>query len=303
MFRTQFCFYLLVLAYLFTRPIESTNHDLEEPFLFPFGPAHNDTFNPKISDHCSSYQNLTYPLKFGNVTFSPGGLSVCMHGYVILASPIDTVFISPFYLGIDTNDQFFDQMCNYNYNDGFYNYYYENGNFENNFAEKACVLWRANTTVNFTLNFNENYIYNETIRNKIIEWEEKTFTASTFDLFYDDYISRLVFGKQTTKYVNLANNIFKRELGSSDKILARELIREKIDNFTTDWGFVATWYKVGRSNRVDAFNSFQATILCGFVDAVKRCFVMFDYFQLEWLLWDFRDIFADAGFQNEKGMS
>ena len=289
-FCTMFSVVLLMMV-----GIKSTNHDLEDPFLFPFGPDHNDTFNTKRLDYCSSEQNLSYSFSFGEKSYS--SLFVCMNGYISFNSSFNSFrphhfdivtvpLIVALFSDVHTYDNFLDEMCD----------------AKTAFQEQICQLTLSNLA-DFTLNFNNDLIIDETIRNKTIEWEQKLFDASIFDMYYDDYISRLVFGKSTTKYVNLANNIFKREMSQSDKKIAQDLVRVKISNFTADWGYVATWYKVGPyPHRIDAFNSFQVAIACGVVNASKRCFVLFDYFELQWgwNAWQ-GQTFARAGFADGEG--
>ena len=293
-FCTMFSVVLLMIGV-----IKSTNHDLEDPFLFRFGPDQNDTFNLKLDDGCSSEQNLSYSFSFGENNYS--SLFVCSNGYISFKFPFtsywprdfDTVtlpLIVALFGDVNTYDNFLDEMC-------------DTGK-DLEFVCRMTTFTNSSDGTNFNLflNYNEDII-NETIRNKTIEWEQKLFDASIFDMYYDDYISRLVFGKSTTKYVNLANNIFKREMNTSDKKLAQDLVRVKISNFTADWGYLATWYKVGPfPGRIDAFNSFQVAITCGFANANKRCFVLFDYFELQWgwNAWQ-GQTFARAGFADGEG--
>ena len=278
----------------------STNHNLEDPFLFPFGPDHEDNFLAKNDDACSWGTFLSYQFYYGQ--FSRSWLYVCTNGVISFDWPFisfspsqmdrtSTPLIVPMFSDVHTLDQFFDLRCNYPYN--WYIY------------EKACFYSLTNDEETFNITFlTNNYIFDETIRQKTVEWEEKTFNKTIFDVYYDDYLARLVFGKETVKYVNLANNIFYREMGPNDTILAQELIREKISNFTSEWGYVVTWYKVGAfPHRIDAFNSFQGAILCGVVDTVKRCFVIFDFFQLEWGWNPWQgESFARSGLADGNGM-
>ena len=296
-FRTKMSHFCILFSFLIGI-IETTNLNLEEPFYFPFGPDYNDTFNPKVPGACSSEQKFDYSFKFGPNFYS--SLFVCNNGIIEFKTVNVTATIAPFVADVDTRDQFFDRMC-------FYPYQTYDDKFDifapswTPFYEAACLA--ANTSAMFSINFYTNdYIVNEIVRNKTIDWEQRLFAGSTFHLNYDDYISRLVFGNETTKYVNLANNIFKRQLSLSDKVLCEELIRKKVANFIAEWGYVATWYKVGTLwYRIDAFNSFQVIIICGSVETVKRCFTLFDYFELQWNRWQSADSFSAAGFDDGSG--
>ena len=75
---------------------------------------------------------------------------------------------------------------------------------------------------------------------------------------YDDDISRVVFGLSSTEDVNLANNVYMREMTEADKAVADSFFSTKSVNVSIDWGFIATWYKVTPfPGRLDAYNSFQ----------------------------------------------
>ena len=62
-------------------------------------------------------------------------------------------------------------------------------------------------------------------------------------------ITRLLMGLATTKYVNLAGNVFRREItNSSDLDSVDDLINSRHSDFRSDFGYVATWYKVGHTS-------------------------------------------------------
>ena len=75
---------------------------------------------------------------------------------------------------------------------------------------------------------------------------------------FDDDLTQNIMGEDT-KYLNLANNIFKREMSEADLLVVTGMVGTTHE-FEATWGFVATWYKVGTYPiRVDAFNSFQVS--------------------------------------------
>ena len=287
-------FYFLVwLLFLFTIT-ESTNFNLEEPFLFPFGPDQGDSFNVKNDDWCSPEEKLDYFFQFGPKSYS--SLSVCNRGTILFESQstFRTVYsnIAPFFGDVDIRDMFFDKSCDF--------YYYEPRNWVKLLYETRCSASK-NEELFFSIYFDDDYIYNDVIRNKTLAWQQKTFITLA-GIYYDDYISRLVFGRNTTKYINLANNVFKREMSSYDKLLAQQFIRELIPSFVDEWGYVVTWYKVGSKwHNIESYNSYQAAIICGLVDTMKRCFVLFDYFQLQWVLMREDSAIVRAGFNDGYG--
>ena len=79
------------------------------------------------------------------------------------------------------------------------------------------------------------------------------------DITYDDKISKRVFGMEDSNQdVNLANNVFMREMNKADMDCADVILRDKSVNVSIDWGFVVTWYKVtSYPGSLEAHNSFQ----------------------------------------------
>ena len=109
------------------------------------------------------------------------------------------------------------------------------------------------------------------------------------DIYSDDELARAIFGSDTTKYVNLANNVFKRETNNeSDLSILTSFLQPVNPGFEAKWAFVATWYKLPARARPRQFffNSYQAIITCDIRSVSNSeddiCFVIFDYFEIQW---------------------
>ena len=105
-------------------------------------------------------------------------------------------------------------------------------------------------------------------------------------------------GENSTKYVNLGNNVFSRESsqGSDDFLILDTFLQMRHENFRSTFSFVATWYKVtNHLTKILHFNSYQAIVVCGTqeVHVEKRCFIIFDFFEI-----NFTSDFASADFQS-----
>ena len=104
--------------------------------------------------------------------------------------------------------------------------------------------------------------------------------ATDFNVRSDDESSKALFGINSTKYVNLAGNVFKREITSpSDFETINQLISTHIPDFHATSGYVATWYKVGHRHNASLFNSFQCIIACS---SDNGCVIINDYSEIEW---------------------
>ena len=105
---------LLWIFWIIIGGLESTQVELEDPFVFPFGPAHNDTFNLRKTGRCLAIRRLSDSFRFGPGVYS--SLAVCLSGNINLLPPypnISAAFIFPLFSDIDTKDEFLDQMCGY----------------------------------------------------------------------------------------------------------------------------------------------------------------------------------------------
>ena len=130
----------------------------------------------------------------------------------------------------------------------------------------------------------------------VINWNLKDRHKDDVDFTSDDSLAEKIFGKNTTKFVNLANNIFVREsTNESDLAIVTNFIRTNAANsdFEATWVSVFTWYKVAsrssdnywdQDDFLQWFNSFQLVLACDDTKETEngiRCFAIYDYFELE----------------------
>ena len=130
----------------------------------------------------------------------------------------------------------------------------------------------------------------EEMLDAIRSWYEElpTLQKEEVDIFTDDELARAIFGSDTTKYVNLAGNILKRETTDQSDLSTLTTFLAQFDaEFEASWAFVASWYKVPPEMGFQFdYNSYQAVITCDknteettFDDV---CYVIFDYFEVQW---------------------
>ncbi|XP_075263354.1 uncharacterized protein LOC142354902 isoform X2 [Convolutriloba macropyga] len=107
--------------------------------------------------------------------------------------------------------------------------------------------------------------------------------------------------------VNLANNVFMREMNKADMDCADVILRDKSVNVSIDWGFVVTWYKVtSYPGSLEAHNSFQGAIACDLQytsggENMQRCFVVFDFGELQWTITEDSMTHAISGLNGGNG--
>ena len=217
----------------------------------------NDEMSGADRVHCYFAGTPKRPLKFGSIEVEK--FYVCPSGMVNLKNPIDDFFgiargkynedtaeIAPFLYSLKyPQSQYLDYSCLQS---------------ENQLYERP--IYCSGYEISF--NFSE-HMYNEAI---------------DFDVKSDDESSKALFGVNSTKYVNLAGNVFKREITrASDFETINQLISTHIPNFhATSW-YVVTWYKVGHRFKKSSFNSFQCIIACS---SHNGCVIINDYSEIEW---------------------
>ncbi|XP_063710768.1 uncharacterized protein LOC134839220 isoform X3 [Symsagittifera roscoffensis] len=268
---------------------------IPEPFdILKFGPENSDSFLNKKADTCSLARNISRSVKFGADRYTT--LYVCMNGIVAFGEPVTsfkpdefdnftTPVLAPFFGDIAVSDSFLDEMCF----DSASSYYVD---FVYN-VETICYqyAYRPQPDPYVGIQFYTDYMLDLDLKAKIYDHFASRSTWSGLTVDFDDYITRLTFGKDTTKYPNLGNNIMYREmtvtdLGSVDSFIRNTPIKEVRIN----WGFVATWFKVSPfPSRLDSFNTFQASLFCTAADQNSvvadgngRCFALFDFFEVQW---------------------
>ncbi len=282
---------VLLTLFLLISGTVCDREDLPEPFLLGFGPDKGDVFGTKAYDHCSEERFLDRPLVYsGNVYTS---LYVCMHGFISFGvryrdfiqpdfynfDDVTNPVIAPFFADIGTWDNLLDSGCAITaYDTDIDNFYPSEG------------ICGAYSIAEFRVELPTDYITDQTKLNAIREHNATVFNGNLIDKTFDDELTIILMGQNTTKYPNLGANFFWRETTAlSDLDPVQNLIRQTqgSDEFEASWAFVATWYKVNPLNsRLDAFDSFQAIIVCNETtpdDVTKgECYVIFDYYELQW---------------------
>ena len=275
----------------------------DEPFLLPFGPSHGDKFERKgNSDYwwrqCRNKESVTsqYYVESNVYEF----ITLCNEGFLLLTennactyssfsycpSPVFAIYPMEY---ANTIDNLIDYMCSKNYFDR---------------EDTELGRWRIYefcpfVTYNHDLEWYASWMYDDDRKNQYgitdeqIEAVEKwndflSQNPGDIDIYSDDNLTRAVMGSDTTKYVNLVNNVFKRETRNESDLATLTTFMQPVSiGFQATWAFVATWYKISQqwSPRF-MYNSYQAILTCdessGSSDTPNSCFVIFDYFQIQW---------------------
>ena len=137
------------------------------------------------------------------------------------------------------------------------------------------------------LKFRESH--NEKQLSRIKELHDRDLTEKRLQLLVrdDDEDALQFFGRESTKYVNLAGNIMRRQVTEGEDLqILTELIQQREDSadVIVEWALVVTWYKIKFDcDRNDwetqdrfCFASFQLVVTCG----ATRCFSIFNYFEI-----------------------
>ena len=288
----------------------------DEPFLLPFGPKHGDYILEKYSYTCcyreefSSSQLTVNSQLFHQYEFCTDGAlklkyptcysSDCGCGYYWYSwryesssceYPVLTIYNLQ---TINTEDNLIDYMCSENYLNRDDVEYWRWG------IDEFCPLVDNRWENRHPLRWDEYWWYTEYEQNQlgitdeqreaIEQWNDfLSDNPENIDVTSDDELARAIFGSETTKYVNLANNVFKREtMEESDLSVLTSFLRPVNPGFAATWAFVATWYKIPPDTwpRRLNYNSYQAIITCDVkTDSTSEddvCFVVFDYFEIQW---------------------
>ena len=243
------------------------NYDHDEPFLLKFGPDANDRFLRQITYRCSHAETLSKTFMFG--MYEVEEVHVCEDGLV----SFKRVHTTAYWLWRGYYDEAVISPL-------IYDRYHSSANF----FDYTCLL--LDNTVYQEENYFNDACFQMATRN--------SYDPIEFDVTIDDEESKNIFGVNTTKYVNLAGNLFKREITSAQDLdIVNQLINTKLPSFHATSGYVVTWYKIGYSDGQD-FNSFQSVIACG---DNKNCVVINDYYEMQWG-WGQPEIGAKPGFIN-----
>ncbi|XP_063711398.1 uncharacterized protein LOC134839707 [Symsagittifera roscoffensis] len=279
--------------------------ELEEPFVLPFGPRHLDLFMNKGSDQCAHMDNFTYPFQYGSIQVSK--VSVCNDAYVDFVSrsrldkPQDFLATDSFLVAMalhdhEIEDGLFDYMCllsnhHYEFQDPeVFDYDYED--VCGFYLEAPDFVGDTQWSVDVKLKPGFNPVNDAYLQ----QWNSQLLQRDQVTLHHDDVITRLLMGLATTKYVNLAGNVFRRGItNSSDLDSVDDLINSRHSDFRSDFGYVATWYKVMDNDMETAFfNSYQLIIVCQLrhtdesqenttddsSSVAEKCFVIMDFYEI-----------------------
>ena len=207
---------------------------LKEPFDLKFGPDAGDKWMEKFDDYCSVSSDLNGPLRYDNKTITQ--LQTCSNVALKLIDDEGSehrIYIAKF--DGDLQDRFLDRMCltpsyydEYDYQDYICNWYlnYDAGSvaYEPQVADYATEV--------FPLIFEMEKAY---------EWDYIEFLRKNVDIYFDDLMT-IVHTGADSKYVNLVNNVFSRNiLRQEDK----DIINSRIgQDFSAESGFVVSFYKI-----------------------------------------------------------
>ena len=271
------------------------------PFLLPFGPKYGDTFTSmsfiKNVGPCSYSQFLSHPLTL--LTTEIRKVTVCYTGSIQLIKEADDNLYdlkigeisiydmvnsySTYSSNVLKDDNLLDYLCMEAYETGKdsleFQYLQEKGEFcplipniwlipENDY-DIGKQYWMDADTLKEVSELNS--------RRK---WRNGTHV----DIHEDDRISKLIFGVNSTKYVNLANNWYGREsLDPADlsNITSFIQVNTSFYNFQANWSLIATWYKLWFGEL--GHGSYQTILTCGNSSINNEtnyvCLLIFDYFE------------------------
>ena len=248
------------------------NYDHDEPFLLNFGPGANDKFLPAKYYGCFHAETPSKTFMFGEHEVEE--VYVCQDGIVSFKSR----YVST-YRVLRGSIYYYEAVIS--------PLIYDNYDSSVSFLDYTCLLF--DNTVYQDENYFNDVCFRMATRN--------FYNQEEFDVTFDDEESKILFGVNTTKYVNLAGNMFKREITSSQDLdIVNQLINTKLPSFHAISGYVVTWYKIGYRSYYyyydQDFNSFQSIIACG---DNKDCVVINDYYEMQWG-WGQPEIGANSGF-------
>ena len=305
-------------------------NNLEEPFLLPFGPKNNDSFSYQHRIYalysqfsyrtCSLPQILDTPLTLSGIQFD--WLFVCLNGELELRSFRnseswgETWVEESSYPWYDYNNRQYEGLDSFALTVRTFNGYWRSY-VNDNQVDYLCAFAREASSphdlyfqyLDYSFcpgiptwwdkwNWNDavtmmGWTDTETLE-AVIDWNTKGKHEWDVDFHSDDSLSEMIFGEESTKYINLANNIFRREsTDNSDLQIITKFIKSNPENedFQATWCAVATWYKVAsvknswrQKHMLQWFNSFQLIVACDNTSEIEnatRCFAIYDYFQVQ----------------------
>ena len=303
--------------------VEVDNARSQQLFLLPFGPKHGDRFLRKSSSSQCTYVQLedqTF-LSKTRPNSQYNRIRVCSTGYIIILDwcsssslsscqyPVLAIYPTAY---TNTADNLVDYMCteayfdtsSSNYDTWRRAYNYEFCSFFDTSHVLSWDFFHQHKQLQYTnpnyqdytpftpshYDFRTRHLYTEAENHVIEAWNELISTSSDeLDIHSDDQLAQTLMGSETTKYVNLANNVFKRQTtDAADLSTINSLLQLNYPHFEASWALVATWYKLQQQYAPSkAHNSYQAIITCGIQSEVssskhRSCFIIFDYFEVQW---------------------
>ena len=297
--------------------VEVDNARSQQLFILPFGPKYGDRFLRKSSSiHCTYVQLEDQTLLSRTRPNSQNNrIAVCSTGYIVVSNycgssswntcqyPVLAIYPMAY---ANTADNLVDYMCTEAnlgpLNGNLYNWWRAyDSEFCSLFDTSHVLSWdffdqrkqvqylnpnyQGHTP--FTLSyydFSTRHLYTDAENQAIEAWNELVSTSpGELDIHSDDQLAQTLMGSETTKYVNLANNVFKRQTtDASDLSTINSLLQLNYPHFEASWALVATWYKLQqRYAPAKAYNSYQTIITCG-IQSNSSCFIIFDYFEVQW---------------------
>ena len=266
--------------------------DLEDPFLLPFGPKHGDQYATR--DGCSLAHNLDQNFKIGNTTVDR--VYVCLDGFMKFSTPqelfnswvfvefdsTNSAVVAPFLSRHEIDQRFLDKRCTYTVE--------ENSFYGQNRWNWCSVMYEEKFWVPEWYYYDRPWLNrNANQLSRIKKLHDRDLTDYQLQLLVrdDDEDSREFFGRDSTKYVNMAGNIMSRQVTEGEDLQILTKLIQHIDDSAdviVEWALVVTWYKIEfhcekndwetPDNR--CFASFQLVVTCG----ADRCFSIFNYFEI-----------------------
>ena len=292
----------------------------KQPFLLPFGPKHGDSFVKTSNTEEHNRFNLeNNEIIFGGVNYS--FFTVSTRGKALLHQNEDLddrywygcydlashyshcqrmlMFLIQDLYYIDTIDNLIDYTCTEVYLDE-----HEADTLYQFDVEEFCPLlpdkkkesekipwnhWALRFDNSWQVGYDDEFL-TEQQRDAIESWNDMLPVVSKNDvnITSDDNLAKTIFGSDTTKFVNLANNLFKRETTeASDLSALTSFVSQFKPEFEASWAFVATWYKVPAVEiGTLSYNSYQGVITCDVKNDTTpyddECYVIFDYYEMQW---------------------
>ena len=267
---------------------------LEEPFDLEFGPDVGDKFQDKADGCTSDLMGLEGPLRYDNYTIV--GVKACPNVYIDLVDDAgDTHNIEIADIDGDTEDTILDRMCMPSVDD------------DDNICE--WYLQYDSTSDAYEADFSDYVTGKHAIiftYEKAHEWDYISFLRKNVDIYFDDQWTT-VLGGADTKYVNLVDNIFVRNISSQHDL---DIINSRIgQDFSADYGAVMTFYKVKDYSFLLNYQiSAQVVIACDQAQNTtnqtvhvtdNKCYMMTQYRDVNYMVEDGSS--AEASFALDSG--